>query len=77
MPKRRSSGSGGSSASGAGDGAGDSAEQKVCLVHLDLGVGGAERLMVDVGLALRSKGNPVQIVTTHHDKEPLLPRDAR
>uniref|UniRef100_A0A131YIN5 Alpha-1,3/1,6-mannosyltransferase ALG2 n=1 Tax=Rhipicephalus appendiculatus TaxID=34631 RepID=A0A131YIN5_RHIAP len=73
MPKRRSSGSGGSSASGAGDGAGDSVEPKVCLVHLDLGVGGAERLMVDVGLALRSKGNPVQIVTTHHDRNHCFP----
>ncbi|KAL3252861.1 hypothetical protein MRX96_054768 [Rhipicephalus microplus] len=70
MPKRGSSGSRGSSASGAGD----SAEpKKVCLVHLDLGVGGAERLMVDVGLALRSKGNPVQIITTHHDKNHCFP----
>ncbi|XP_075732020.1 alpha-1,3/1,6-mannosyltransferase ALG2 isoform X1 [Rhipicephalus microplus] len=70
MPKRGSSGSRGSSASGAGDSA---ESKKVCLVHLDLGVGGAERLMVDVGLALRSKGNPVQIITTHHDKNHCFP----
>ncbi|XP_070381218.1 alpha-1,3/1,6-mannosyltransferase ALG2 isoform X1 [Dermacentor albipictus] len=70
MSDRRKGSSRGSSASGGGDSA---QQQQVCLVHLDLGVGGAERLMVDVGLALRSKGNPVYIVTTHHDRNHCFP----
>ncbi|KAH7970993.1 hypothetical protein HPB49_017627 [Dermacentor silvarum] len=72
MPDRRKAETGGHQRSSMAGG-GDSAEQQVCLVHLDLGVGGAERLMVDVGLALRSKGNPVHIVTTHHDPNHCFP----
>lgn len=32
-----------------------------------LGIGGAERLVVDAALALKSKGHEVFIVTAHHD----------
>ncbi|XP_077499366.1 alpha-1,3/1,6-mannosyltransferase Alg2 isoform X2 [Amblyomma americanum] len=52
---------------------GDAAVSRVCMVHLDLGVGGAERLMVDAALALRSRGHPVHIVTTHHDPKHCFP----
>lgn len=40
---------------------------KVSLVHLDLGIGGAEMLMVNAALALLKKGHDVTIYTTHHD----------
>ena len=41
---------------------------KVLLLHPDLGIGGAERLVVDVALVLKSLSHDVHIVTTHHDK---------
>ena len=37
--------------------------KKVVFVHPDLGIGGAERLVVDAALALRSKGHKVRFVT--------------
>lgn len=40
---------------------------KVAFVHPDLGIGGAERLIVDAALALKSKGHEVKIYTSHHD----------
>lgn len=40
---------------------------KVVFVHPDLGIGGAERLVVDAALALQQKGHSVHIVTSHHD----------
>ena len=40
---------------------------RVAFVHPDLGIGGAERLIVDAGLALRSKGHHVEMFTAHHD----------
>ena len=39
----------------------------VAFVHPDLGIGGAERLVVDAALALKSRGNKVHIFTAHHD----------
>eukprot|EP00128_Syssomonas_multiformis_P004965 Colp12_sorted_trinity150504_noHs@10381 len=42
---------------------------KVAFVHPDLGIGGAERLVVDAALALQSKGHEVKIYTAHHKKE--------
>ena len=41
---------------------------KVIFLHPDLGIGGAERLVVDAGLALKAKGHQVAFVTSHHDK---------
>ncbi|KAM4689586.1 alpha-1,3/1,6-mannosyltransferase ALG2 [Discoglossus pictus] len=39
----------------------------VLFVHPDLGIGGAERLIVDAALALQSRGCQVQIWTAHYD----------
>ncbi|XP_048578101.1 alpha-1,3/1,6-mannosyltransferase ALG2 [Nematostella vectensis] len=41
---------------------------RVVFIHPDLGIGGAERFVVDAALALKSKGHCVQFVTAHHDK---------
>lgn len=40
---------------------------KVLFLHPDLGIGGAERLVVDAALALRNGGHVVTFVTSHHD----------
>ncbi|XP_046982729.1 alpha-1,3/1,6-mannosyltransferase ALG2 [Schistocerca americana] len=40
---------------------------KIVVLHPDLGIGGAERLVVDVALALQKEGHDVQFVTAHHD----------
>lgn len=40
---------------------------RVTFLHPDLGIGGAERLVVDAALALQHKGHDVDIVTSHHD----------
>ncbi len=41
---------------------------RIAFLHPDLGIGGAERLVVDAAMALKSKNNEVTIVTAHHDK---------
>ena len=41
---------------------------KVVFIHPDLGIGGAERLIVDCSLALQVKGHTTTIVTAHHDR---------
>lgn len=40
---------------------------KVAFLHPDLGIGGAERLVVDAAVALQEKGHGVSLVTSHHD----------
>ncbi|KAH3694891.1 alpha-1,3/1,6-mannosyltransferase ALG2-like [Dreissena polymorpha] len=40
---------------------------KVVFLHPDLGIGGAERAVVDAALALKSRGHKVEFVTAHHD----------
>ena len=40
---------------------------RVAFVHPDLGIGGAERLIVDAALALKSRGHAVHLFTSHHD----------
>lgn len=40
---------------------------KVAFIHPDLGIGGAERLIVDAALALKSKGHDVTLFTSHCD----------
>ncbi|XP_030407431.1 alpha-1,3/1,6-mannosyltransferase ALG2 [Gopherus evgoodei] len=50
-------------AGGPGSGPGPS----VLFLHPDLGLGGAERLVVDAALALRARGCRVQIWTAHYD----------
>ena len=40
---------------------------RVCFVHPDLGIGGAEMLVVNAALSLQSRGHDVRIFTGHHD----------
>ncbi|KAL7298504.1 hypothetical protein TKK_0008284 [Trichogramma kaykai] len=40
---------------------------RVTFLHPDLGIGGAERLVVDAAIALKQNGHVVDFVTTHHD----------
>ncbi|KAJ6184657.1 hypothetical protein N7519_005958 [Penicillium mononematosum] len=40
----------------------------VTIIHPDLGIGGAERLIIDVALALQNRGHSVTIYTSHRDK---------
>ncbi|VVC95091.1 unnamed protein product [Leptidea sinapis] len=40
---------------------------RIIFLHPDLGIGGAERLVLDAALAFRSKGNDVAFFTNHHD----------
>lgn len=37
----------------------------VTIIHPDLGIGGAERLVLDVAVAMRQNGHEVQFVTNH------------
>ncbi|CAG8455795.1 4889_t:CDS:2 [Funneliformis caledonium] len=39
----------------------------VAFVHPDLGIGGAERLVVDAATGLQTKGHKIVIYTSHHD----------
>eukprot|EP00752_Nemacystus_decipiens_P011475 g10188.t1 len=41
---------------------------KVIFVHLDLGIGGAEMLVVNAAVAARRAGHDVVIYTSHHDE---------
>ncbi len=45
----------------------------ITFVHLDLGIGGAERLIVDAAMALKKKQHVVSVVTTHHDRSHCFP----
>ncbi|XP_050428824.1 alpha-1,3/1,6-mannosyltransferase ALG2 [Adelges cooleyi] len=38
----------------------------VVFLHPDLGIGGAERLVVDTALAMKNTGHDVQFITNHH-----------
>ncbi|XP_017559501.1 alpha-1,3/1,6-mannosyltransferase ALG2 [Pygocentrus nattereri] len=42
---------------------------RVVFLHPDLGIGGAERLVVDAAVALTSRGCSVQIWTAHYDPQ--------
>ncbi|XP_062563954.1 alpha-1,3/1,6-mannosyltransferase ALG2 isoform X2 [Armigeres subalbatus] len=42
---------------------------RILFVHPDLGIGGAERLVVDAALALQNKGHTVSFLTNHYDPE--------
>ncbi|KAF8626210.1 hypothetical protein AX15_004900 [Amanita polypyramis BW_CC] len=39
----------------------------IAFIHPDLGIGGAERLVVDAALGLQNRGHVVHIYTSHHD----------
>ncbi|BFF97042.1 alpha-1-3/1-6-mannosyltransferase ALG2 [Drosophila madeirensis] len=40
---------------------------RILFLHPDLGIGGAERLVVDAALALKERGHKVGFLTNHHD----------
>ncbi|WVZ86899.1 hypothetical protein U9M48_033614 [Paspalum notatum var. saurae] len=41
---------------------------KIAVIHPDLGIGGAERLIVDAACQLAAHGHDVHVFTSHHDK---------
>lgn len=41
---------------------------RIAICHPDLGIGGAERLVVDAAVELASRGHHVQVFTAHYDK---------
>jgi len=47
---------------------------RISILHLDLGIGGAEKLIVSIALALKDTSveskmlHDITIYTTHHDK---------
>ncbi|KAI9462546.1 glycosyltransferase family 4 protein [Russula earlei] len=40
---------------------------RIAFIHPDLGIGGAERLVVDAAVGLQKLGHNVEIYTSHHD----------
>ncbi|KAL4255858.1 Alpha-1,3/1,6-mannosyltransferase ALG2, partial [Pleurotus pulmonarius] len=40
---------------------------RIAFLHPDLGIGGAERLVVDAALGLQNLGHHVDVYTSHHD----------
>lgn len=46
----------------------DTASLRIGFIHPDLGLGGAERLVVDAALQLKEAGHRVTIFTAHHDR---------
>lgn len=41
---------------------------QILFLHPDLGIGGAERLVVDAAVALQNRGHKIRIITNHHDR---------
>ncbi|XP_026084259.1 alpha-1,3/1,6-mannosyltransferase ALG2-like [Carassius auratus] len=52
-----------------GTGCGRDRVVRVVFLHPDLGIGGAERLVVEAAVALRSRGCGVQIWMAHYDPQ--------
>ncbi|ESQ27243.1 hypothetical protein EUTSA_v10019736mg [Eutrema salsugineum] len=46
----------------------EDSKMNIAIVHPDLGIGGAERLIVDAAVELASHGHKVHVFTSHHDK---------
>src|SRR6218665_344683 len=46
---------------------------RIAFLHPDLGIGGAERLVVDAAIALKRSGHSVTIFTSHHSPEHCFP----
>lgn len=40
---------------------------RILFLHPDLGIGGAERLVIDAAVALKNRGHSVSFLTNHHD----------
>lgn len=43
--------------------------RNIVFVHPDLGIGGAERLVIDAAMGLQSLGHKVTILTSYRNKE--------
>jgi len=43
-------------------------KKSIVFVHPDLGIGGAERLVIDAAVGLQSSGHKVAILTSYRDK---------
>lgn len=41
---------------------------RIGIIHPNLGIGGAEKLIVDAAVGLQKLGHTVDIYTSHHDK---------
>lgn len=41
---------------------------RILFLHPDLGIGGAERLVIDAAVALKNRGHSVSFLTNHHDR---------
>lgn len=52
-----------------GEGEGEGGAPSVLFLHPDLGLGGAERLVVDAALALQARGCRVQVWTARYEPE--------
>ncbi|EPS65512.1 hypothetical protein M569_09265, partial [Genlisea aurea] len=46
----------------------DGPSLNIAIIHPDLGIGGAERLIVDAAIELSSHGHNVHVFTSHHDR---------
>jgi alpha-1,3/alpha-1,6-mannosyltransferase len=44
-----------------------SPKKRILFIHPDLGIGGAERLVVDAAVGLQDRGHNVTIYTSHCD----------
>lgn len=42
--------------------------KSIAIIHPDLGIGGAERLIVDVAVGLQDLGHDITVYTSHYDK---------
>ena len=42
-------------------------QKRIVFIHPDLGIGGAERLVIDAAVGLQSLGHKVTIITSHCD----------
>lgn len=49
---------------------------RIGFIHPDLGIGGAEKAMVDAALALKKSGHVVEFITSHHDPTHCFPETA-
>lgn len=50
-----------------------SASSRIAFLHPDLGIGGAERLVIDAAMSLQAAGHRVTIFTSHHDPARCFP----
>jgi len=41
--------------------------KNIVIAHLDLGIGGAEQLVVHIAKLVKDSGHQIRLLTTHHD----------